>query len=125
MPSTLAERNLLRAEFNVGADSHTDGYFDMLYDTAEADYVGYSRRVQTASVKLQTAISIRNRAATLVTTKVGERSEDLSDIAKAHKAIIDYYEKNLYDLIAIDGSGGIGRIAVMNKVPKREREYPD
>ncbi len=125
MPATVDEKNLLRAEFNGTPESLSDGYLDALYNAAESEYVSDSRLVQTASVKVQIAKSIRNRAMTMVTTKVGERQENLSDIAKATQAVVVEYQGRLDHQIAIDGSGGNSRIAVMKKVPSREREYPD
>lgn len=124
MPAQGDEATLVRFATGDDSSSLTSDVIDMLFDKAESDYAGYSRKVFTQAVIVMRLKNLVAQARKETNYKLNERSENLSDIAKGLFQDYEDAKAELEQLISEEKPVAL-RLGVPKKVPSRTRSFPN
>lgn len=122
MPATESEHTLIRYKVKRDESQLSHEIIDLLFDEAEADYLGKSRRVvkQAALVEVLRGLVAEYRTDT--SYKQNQTSENLSDIAKGYAEDLAKAEATLEDMLSSETS--FGYMAATRKMPVSKRDMP-
>jgi hypothetical protein len=124
MPSQGTEAERVRRRTSDNTTTFPDEDVDLLFDQAEEDYAGYSRKVFFQAVVVTRLSELVVSASKAVTYQLNETRENLSDIAKILKDLLEDEQKKLDELLDLE-KGVALRTAVMKPVPTRRKTYPN
>lgn len=123
MAATNDEITLILRRTGDTSASFGNESVQLLWSEAESKYAGYSRDVWKQAVIVARREELWMAAASLITYKQNEASENLSDMPKMLKQLYEDAKGKLDELISGEKPIAL-RSAVMKCVPTRKKSYP-
>jgi acyl-CoA reductase-like NAD-dependent aldehyde dehydrogenase len=124
MPAQGTEAQLVRRATGDNETSFPNDDVDLLFDKAESDYSGYSRKVIFQAVLVYRLRELTTSAAKRADYKLNETEEKRSQTAKALMELFEDAKEDLEELLKLE-KGVALRTAVMKKIPSRIKGYPN
>lgn len=125
MPASAEWKAALRADTGTDSTSLTDAEIDDIYDAGVILYT------DTASLEAYGRVIVFRRlmaqAASRTSYKQNQSTEELSDLIKHFKMMVDLWKAQLDEAVAAAESAltGAFKMGRSKRVPSRLKEYPD
>lgn len=124
MAASTAEKTRFRRKLDGTETTMPDTYIDDVFDEAESDYSGYTRKVIVAAAYVLCIKDMKARASKLTDYDQNDSSEKRSQLLKNLDNLLKDYEGELAVLLESE-TVSPAFFGVSKVKPSRLKEYPD